>query len=70
MSVADGAAALAKGAKNLQLRWELTKEGWQDQTRWRFGEEHLEPLEADIKVALAALTRLNELFERIRRECG
>ena len=70
MSVNDGAAQLSKAQKTLQLQWERTREGWHDHVRGRFESDHLEALSADVKGTLAAMSRLAELFARIRRDCS
>ncbi len=65
-----GAAKLADAMKNLQMRWEGTKEQWQDAACRRFEEVHLAPLEPQVHLTLDAVTRLADVLERAQRECS
>jgi hypothetical protein len=70
MGVHEGRGLLAKGFKELMLRWHETKGSWDDAVSDQFEKTYLEPLERDLKSAGAAMDQMNILLYRIRQECG
>ena len=65
----SGSARLHVALKNLLLRWEQTKEVWTDQTSRTFEEEHLVPIEPQVKTTLETIGRLAEVLDKAQREC-
>lgn len=70
MSVDAGKAKLIKGLKDLRARWELTRASWNDAVSLEFERTYLEPLEQEIRQALAAMDHLGEVLVRVRQDCG
>jgi hypothetical protein len=72
MKIADlttGSAKLSAAYKALRLRWDATKDHWQDANCRRFEETYIDPLEPEIRDALEAISNLHELLSRAEREC-
>ncbi|MCA9268930.1 MAG: hypothetical protein KDA41_10695 [Planctomycetales bacterium] len=63
-----GAKRLQKATKLLKEQWARTREHWQDQTAAKFEEDHLQPLGERIKLALAAVGRLAEVFDEAEKQ--
>jgi hypothetical protein len=70
MGVYEGGGQLGKAAKLLWMRWEETKSTWDDPMAHRFEAKHLQPLEGEVRAAVAAMGQMARLLEQIRRECA
>ena len=69
MGVYDSRGQLAKSLKDLTGRWADTKADWDDVVSQRFEERFLDPLEADLRSAAAAMDHMAQLMGQIRRDC-
>ena len=70
MSLSTARYKLYTVMKDLAVRWEETKEHWQDAVRQDFEEKQFAPLEPHVKAVLAAMDRLDQVFVRVRNDCG
>jgi hypothetical protein len=69
MSFTVGHTQLQDALKELMIRWERTKQKWDDQKSREFEEEMIAPLKPRIKATLAALERVGSVAAQARREC-
>jgi len=60
----SGAGKLEQATKNLQLRWELTRQMWHDSASRSFEDNHLADLLPHVKTVLEATQRLTEILEK------
>lgn len=65
----SGVSRLQKSVRRIHERWAATKEYWNDQVSRDFEEEFLQPIVPRIKLALAAVHEMAELFHDAEREC-
>ncbi|MFM8893504.1 MAG: hypothetical protein ACKOTB_18160 [Planctomycetia bacterium] len=66
--LSSGAGKLALAVKQLHLKWESAREGWDDSTSKAFHAEHIEPLAPRVKETLEAIGRLAEVLARASRD--
>jgi hypothetical protein len=52
------------------VAWDQAKQSWDDPASRSLEKHHLEPLESTVRAALGALDLMNEVLERVRRDCG
>lgn len=69
MGVHEGRGQLAKAMKELMHRWLDTKSNWRDAVSEKFEEDHLRPLEMDLKAATAAMDHAGQVLAQARRDC-
>ena len=69
MGVHEGRGQLSKLMRDLSLHWHETKMNWQDARSREFEQRFLEPLEADLKTAVAAMDQMSGLLNRLYTEC-
>ena len=69
MGVYEGRGTLAKGIKQLMLRWSETRMSWDDAAARTFEKKYLEPLEIDLRNAVGAMDHMATLLTQVRREC-
>jgi len=55
--------------QKLTQRWADTRTGWDDAVADRFQERWLEPLESELRNAMAAMDYMGILISTIRRDC-
>ena len=65
----SGVSRLQKSLRHINERWAATKEHWNDQVSREFEEEFLQPLVPRIKLTLAAVHAMAELFHDAENEC-
>ena len=70
MGVHEGRGQLAKAMKELMLRWNEAKSAWRDGMSEKFEQEHLRPLEMDLKNATGAMDLWGQILAQARRDCG
>ena len=70
MSADDSRGQLARAMKDLNNRWLETRASWDDVVANEFERTHLQPLELDIKSAIAAVDQAAKLLLQVRRECS
>jgi hypothetical protein len=69
MGVHEGMGHLAKAMKELSLRWNETRQGWDDANSREFESKFLQPIERDLKVAVGAMDQMAVLLHQIYRDC-
>jgi hypothetical protein len=72
MRVADltsGTAKLIESLKTLRIRWEATKEDWNDPVSREFEEHYLSIFEPQVQVTLERLRRLAQVLATAEHEC-
>jgi hypothetical protein len=70
VSVSGSRAKLKDAHRQLLVAWQRSQETWDDpvsQAMWR---KQIEPLETTLRSVLNAMDSINEVLERVRRECG
>ena len=69
MGVHEGRGQLSKIMRELSMHWLEAKTSWQDSRSNEFEKKFLEPLEADLKTAVAAMDQMANLLNRVYSEC-
>lgn len=69
MSVYESRGQIAKGMKNLLMRWQETRGDWDDAVSRAFEKDFLEPLEMDVKNAMGAMDQMNAVLQQARKDC-
>lgn len=69
MSISPNGKALARATKDLLLRWEETKQSWQDAKAGEFERKYLAELQAAVERATPIFDELDKLVNRVRSEC-
>lgn len=69
MSLAVGRAKLVGALKELMVKWDRTKESWDDPMSQALEERVLEPLEPKIRAAATAMEKMGEVLARAKRDC-
>ena len=69
MSLAVGRSKIVGALKELMVKWDRTKENWDDPLSRTLEERVLLPLEPKIRAAATAMEKMGEVLARARREC-
>lgn len=69
MGMYEGRGNLAKGFKDLQLKWLATRQDWDDGVADAFEKTYLQPLELSIRQAIAAMDQAAAALSRVRSDC-
>lgn len=69
MGMYEGRGSLAKGFKDLNLRWQATRVDWDDAVAGQFEKTYIEPLEMAIRQAIAAMDQSAATLSRVRSDC-
>ena len=69
MGLHEARGTLAKSFKELMLRWADVRANWDDAQARAFEETYLRNLEADLRVAGAAMDQVGQLINQVRRDC-
>ena len=70
MSLSSSRNKIQGAFKDLRLRWDRVTEQWDDPRSRAFEDEFVEPLEAQVRAASAAMDEMNELLMRATRDCS
>jgi hypothetical protein len=70
MSLSVNASKMKDALKELRARWEETRANWKDDVAQDFDDHHWQPLEMQTEIALRAIDRLSEEFDRARQDCS
>lgn len=62
-------AQMRKAMEDLIRAWETVSESWQDEVSAKFCDEFLEPLIPTAKRSLDAVARMQEVVNRMQRDC-
>jgi hypothetical protein len=69
MTLTTGRTKLVEGLKVLTVRWEETRDGWDDQSGREFQEKYIEPIAPQVQAAVRAIDRLAAVIGQMRYEC-
>ncbi|HET6878965.1 MAG TPA: hypothetical protein VFI31_02350 [Pirellulales bacterium] len=67
--IAAGAGRLQDSVKSIKLRWEETKDVWNDVRRAEFDVTYMEPIEPQVRMTLEKLRKLSGVFHQACQEC-
>ena len=67
--ITDSRTRLRYAADKLWLKWEDTRDRWNDSASRDFEHDHLLPLEPKLAAALRAMSLLSEVLQRAEQEC-
>lgn len=65
-----GTSKLQHAIKSLRTHWDESQDGWRDQVRVDFEEQHIVPLDAQATNTLRAMHTIADLLARIQRDCS
>ena len=60
-------STVEQSVRRIDERWSATQEGWRDAGAAKFGDECVEPLEREGKVAAALLVSVASILDNARR---
>ena len=69
LSLHSSAIRLKSAMKTLQLKWDQTRESWDDQVSQEFEEQHILPLETQVQAVLIGIDELGEVLRQALQEC-
>ncbi len=69
MSLHSAQAKLSRGLKDLRTHWSRARQDWNDPMSARFERDTLVPLEKRIRTAIGAMSQMNDVLNRVRRDC-
>ncbi len=69
MSLMESKGALAKATKDLLARWRDVTGFWSDAQSQEFEKVYLFQIEQDVRSALGALDRMNQVLQKIESDC-
>jgi hypothetical protein len=67
--LATGANRLQLSYQALKVAWRNTADQWNDAVRAEFEATYLEPMEPEIKSAVDAIRRMDQVLAKAYREC-
>jgi hypothetical protein len=68
MGVYEGRGQLGKSLKDLLHRWAEVKGSWEDAQSKQFEEKFLDPIQQDLKQAMAAMDHVAVVIQQVRRD--
>jgi hypothetical protein len=69
MSLAGSRSRLAAVSKELGLHWQQTKSYWRDEKAQEFENRYMEELLARVDKTVGVLEKLDEILNRVRKDC-
>ena len=69
MSLSGNRTRLEMLAKDLLLKWEDTKNAWRDSKGLEFERHYIQELVARVDKSAAMIDKLDELLNKVRRDC-
>jgi hypothetical protein len=69
MGLYEGRGNLNKGFKDLSLRWQATKQDWDDSVSEEFEKTYIEPVEMALRTAISAMDQVAQVLSRVDRDC-
>lgn len=69
MTTITGRARLIRAAKDLSAYWRTVQEAWHDVQCDQFEKRVINPLEANIRVSVQAMERLENLVAQAKNDC-
>ncbi|MHC5001992.1 MAG: hypothetical protein ACYTJ0_02615 [Planctomycetota bacterium] len=70
MSLSSARTQLKGSFSDLKIKWDQTRETWDDPMSRAFEKEFIEPFERLSHSAIAAMDEMLEVLTRIQRDCG
>ncbi|HXE42507.1 MAG TPA: hypothetical protein VN516_05740 [Candidatus Baltobacteraceae bacterium] len=67
--MAGSKSRLVGATKELQLKWEQTKNYWRDQKSMEFEQRYLQELFAGVDKTIVIVEKLDELLKKVRHDC-
>ena len=64
-----GAAQLRDALQDLMRAWQVVGESWNDPVSRKFSQQYLDPIIPASKRTLDATSHMNQLLQRIQRDC-
>lgn len=69
MAVQDALAKIARGMKDLQLRWSDARVTWKDSVADQFEERYLKDWERDFRSTAGQIDGMSVYLGQVRRDC-
>ena len=70
MSISGSRAKLKDAQRQLLVAWHRAQDTWDDPVSQALWRKQIEPMETTLRATLNAMDSMNEVLERVRRECG
>ena len=70
MSISSSRAQLKDAHRQLLVAWHRAQDTWDDPVSQALWRKQIEPMETTLRATLNAMDSMNEVLERVRRECG
>ncbi|MDP6601013.1 MAG: hypothetical protein QGH76_01810 [Phycisphaerales bacterium] len=70
MSLTPERARLREACVLLRTAWEISGHSWTDNQHTYLGEHFIRPLEQSLRTAENAIDTMNDILQRVRRDCG
>jgi hypothetical protein len=68
--MSDGASKLSYAVKNLRRKWDEIESHWKDAVRDDFESRHINPMINQVTVTSRAMGTLEEVIQKMRRDCS
>ena len=69
MNLSGSKSRLVGATKELELKWEETKNHWRDAKSAEFEHRYLKELFADVDRTVTIIDKLEELLKKVRSDC-
>jgi hypothetical protein len=69
MSMTSNKSRLAGLTKEILLKWQETRESWQDAKSMEFERQYIAELEADVDSAAAVIEQLDKILAKLKSDC-
>ena len=70
MSLTAGRARLLSAYRDLHMRLDRTRQDWNDPVRARLEAEFIEPLETEVRAAVAAIEQMEAFMRQAQAACS
>jgi len=68
--MSEGATKLNYAIKTLRRHWDEVTPHWQDAVQTDFEAKHIDPLINQVSATVRAMNQLEEILQKMRRECS
>ena len=69
MNVGANGKTVAAATRELSVRWEETKNSWQDAKSQEFEQRYMDELLARVDKTVTVIEKLDKLLEQVRKDC-
>ena len=69
MSMTSNKSRLAGLTKELLLKWQETRESWQDAKSLEFERQYMAELSSDVDSAVTVIEQLDKILTKLRHDC-